>query len=135
MGHFLLSFRFNHLKSLWTLRDSKEKEGPQIIKPGNRLHKRGVCGYRVGGQGGKRTMQVPLRASVRVGCGWGQRLEKGKRGQHELQGQEETESGVLLVCLVRQVLGGSCPLWSPRTQAVFTLVMAPFQILQLLAGP
>ena len=54
------------------------------------------------GRGQCKSRSVRLCGS---GVGWGQSLEKGKRGQHELQGQEETESGVLLLCLVRQVLG------------------------------
>ena len=106
--------RFNYLKSLWTLRDSKEKEGLQIIKLRNRLHERVVCGSRVGGRMARG--QCSPTWCICVSWVWGgdrdRRRGRGGGGRQELQGQEENGSGALLLCLVRQVLGNSCPLQS-----------------------
>ena len=69
------------------MRDSEEKEGLQIIKPRNRLHKRGVCGYGVGGRVGRgqcRREDAPAWC-ICVGRVWG-----GDRGWR--RGSEAVEA-------------------------------------------
>lgn len=83
--------RVNYLNSLWTLAHSKEKEDLQIIKPGNGLHERSICGPGTDG------MQVPppcIRVAwASVGQRTGAEVAKGSRARRTPAGSLRVGSG------------------------------------------
>lgn len=119
------------------MRDSKEKEDLQIIKLGNGLHKRGVCGCRAGCRGRGRCPSVPL-------CGLGVSGDRDRgRGREaamadrcSLARKSQSEPGETSFSAQegRKLGKAACPLRIPCTQAFFPMFMAPFQTLQLLAA-